>query len=339
MRDGKLGVCIVGCGDMGTKHAARWARLPEAEVVAVVDIARDRAEALARAYHLDTVHTDYRPTVTLPGVDVVSVCVPTSHHADVSIFAAEHGRHVLCEKPMALTLGQGKAMMAAARRHGIKLGLGFMRRHSPVVPVLREWLAAGNLGRPVLYHAIDTRKIRPKREMHDAEINGGPIVDMGVHLFDLWPAIFDSEPIAVFASGLKLGRDRPQLAHIQNIAYDTATIQVRYGSGDIGTFVVSWGLPPAVNPDNVPDQIMGPKGLARIVYGQAHQQADVLGENGVWETISSSRKDMYQLEIARFAEWVLKDRPFPATGEEGMASLRVALAALESARSGQVLSP
>lgn len=337
MKDGKLGVCVVGCGDMGTKHAERWARLQSAEIVSVADVARERAEALARAHGLDTYYTDYRPALELEGVDLVSVCVPTCSHPEISIFAAEHGRHVLCEKPIALTLGEAEAMIAAARRNRIKLGLGFMRRHSPVLHALRDMLAAGDLGRPVVYHASDGREIRPKLEMHDARANGGPIIDMGVHVFDLWSCIFSAEPVAVFAQGHKLAQGRPELAHIHDIAYDTATIQVRYSSGDVGTFAVSWGLPPGVNPDGVADQIMGPKGLARAFYALDHQQVDVMSEGESWDVAASSHEDMYEAEIARFAEWVLEDRPFPATGAEGLAALRVALAALESVETGQVV--
>jgi myo-inositol 2-dehydrogenase/D-chiro-inositol 1-dehydrogenase len=189
-----------------------------------------------------------------------------------------------------------------------------------------------------MYQATDAREIRPKREMHDVQANGGPIVDMGVHLFDQWRYLFDSEAVTVFAHGLKLAQHRPQLAHIHDIAYDTATIQVRHASGDVGTFVVCWGLPPAVNPEGLPDRIMGPKGLAQTFYGMAHQQVDVMREGGAWETVATSRKDMYQVEIARFAEWVLEDRPFPATGAEGLAALRVALAALESVETGRAAS-
>lgn len=338
MKDGKLGVCVVGCGDMGTKHAERWGTLPEARLVAVVDILQDRAEALARAHGLDAWYADYRRAVTLAEVDVVSVCVPTCSHPEVSIFAAEQGRHVLCEKPIALTLEEAEAMIRAARRNGVKLGLGLMRRHSPVLPVLRDWLAMGHLGRPLLYHASDVREIRPKREMHDAQANGGPIIDMGVHLFDLWSDIFDSEPVEVLAQGLKLARERRELVHIADIAYDTATILVRYASGDLGTFVVSWGLPPAVNPTPVPDQILGAKGMAQVVFATAHQQVEVMREGGTWDTVATSHEDMYQVEINRFAEWVLEDHPFPATGTDGLAALRVALAAVASADTGQSVS-
>lgn len=335
MKNAKLGVCVVGCGAMGTVHGECWRQVPEAQIVAVVDIEQDRAEKMARAHNLGTWYADYRAAVILDEVDVVSVCIPTSFHSDAAVLAASYGKHVISEKPIALTLRDADAMIDAARQNGVKLGVGFMRRHSPVLPELRKWLAEGQLGRPVMYHASDVRQIRPKLEMHDAHMNGGPVIDMGVHLFDLWTYIFDSEPVAVFAQGIKLAEHRPEIAHIQEIAYDTATILVRYASGDIGTFVVSWGLPPGVTPSPVPDQILGPEGAAQAMYAGSSQQVQVMREGRGWETLFTSDQNMYQLEIARFARCILEDRPFPATGEDGKAALRVALAALDSIKTGQ----
>jgi predicted dehydrogenase len=323
---------------MGTRHAACWNNLAEARVVAVVDIQEDRAEKLARAYGLTTWYTDYRAAVPLEDVDVVSVCVPTCLHPEVTIFSADRSRHVLSEKPIALTLEEADAMIEAAGRNGVKLGVGFMRRHSPILHVLREWLAAGNLGRPVMYHAADVRQVRPKREMHDVNANGGPVIDMGVHVFDLWRFIFDSEPVEVFAQGLCLASERKELGHIEQVAVDTASVVVRYASGDTGIFFVSWGLPPGVNPASAPDQILGPKGFVQVTYGAEDQNAQVMVEGGEWEPVAASEQNMYQRQIASFARAILADEPFLAPGEDGKAALRVALAALESIITGQAVS-
>lgn len=336
--NGPLGVCVVGCGDMGTRHAGCWSNLAEARVAAVVDINEDRAEKLARAHGLSTWYTDYRAAVSLEDVDVVSVCVPTCSHPEITIFSADQSKHVLSEKPIALTLEEADAMIEAAERNEVKLGVGFMRRHSPVLLALRDWLAAGNLGRPVMYHTADVRQLRPKREMHDVRANGGPVIDMGVHVFDLWHFIFDSKPVEVFAQALKLALERQELGHIENVAYDTATVAVRYASGDMGTFFVSWGLPPGVNPAGAPDQILGPKGLVQVTYGGANQSAQVMVEGGGWEPVAASEQNMYQRQIASFARAILKDEPFLAPGEDGKAALRVALAALESIRTCQAVS-
>jgi predicted dehydrogenase len=332
----KLGICIIGCGFMGGAHAQGWRSVPEAEVVAVVDLQAERAESMARQLDCEA-YSDYAEAIARPDVDVVSVCIPTYLHAEVSAAAAGLGKHVLCEKPIALTLDQADRMIAAAQKNRVKLGLGFMRRHSPVVDDLKTRLAAGEFGRPVLYLASDVRELRPKREMHDANVNGGPVIDMAVHLIDLWNTVFDSHPLSVSAQGLKIGAERPEINHIAEVAIDTATVLVKYESGDIGTFVVTWGLPLKVNPSQHHDQIYAPLGLAELYYAGNQQELRLMRENGAWQTLSISHQNMYTNQIQAFADWVLEDEPFPATGEDGKLALRVALAALESIQTGQTI--
>ena len=332
----KLGICIIGCGFMGQTHARGWAAVPEAQIIAVVDLSPERSQALARQFACDH-YTDFRDAIKLPDINVISVCVPTNLHAEVTIAAAGLGLHVLCEKPIALTLDHADEMIAAAQENQVKLGLGFMRRHSSVVADLKARLASGKMGRPVLYHASDVRELRPKRVMHDAKVNGGPVIDMAVHLIDLWNTIFDSSPVSVTAQGLTIGRARPEIAHIKDQAIDTATIVVKYASGDIGTFVVCWGLPSKVNPTQHHDQIFAPKGLSELYYAANKQELRLMRENGIWQTLSISHQDMYQNQIRSFADWVLNNEPFPATGADGKLALQVAQAALESIRTGQTI--
>ncbi len=340
MLDKTLGVCVVGAGAMGTLHATLWNRTPHAQVVAVVDSQSDRAKKLAHECELTHSYADYRKAIEQANVDVVSICVPTYLHPEIAIFAAEHGKHVLCEKPIALTVKDADAMIAAAERNKIQLTVGLMRRQSPVHSDLRTWLASGDLGRPVMYHSVDVREIRPKREMHDAQANGGPIIDMGVHLFDAWSYIFDSRPTQVYAQAHKLAEGRPELSHIKELAFDTATVVVHYASGDTGTFVVSWGLPPGANPEGTPDQIFGPKGMATVQYHRALQELRVLQEGNQWHTVSISECDLYQSEIQAFADLLLgtPDGTLPATAQDGKAALQVALAALESIATGEVVN-
>ena len=293
-----------------------------------VDIQPDRAERLAAACGLDRWYSDYREAVARDDVDVVSVCVPTSLHPAVTIFAAEHGKHILCEKPIALTVEAAQAMQAAAERNRVKLAVGFMRRYSPVLAELRA-LLANETGRPALYHAVDARELRPKREMHDPHANGGPVIDMGVHLFDLWSVIFDSQPVEVCAQGMALAQGRPEISHIPQAAVDTASIVVRYASGDVGSFVVTWGLPPKVTPPEGPDVLYAPKAAAQIRFGMNHQEVVLGEEGGTWRTAAVCDEDMYQREIASFARAILEDRPPVAGAEQGIAALRVALAVLE----------
>jgi myo-inositol 2-dehydrogenase / D-chiro-inositol 1-dehydrogenase len=333
----KLGICIVGCGYMGQIHANSWATVPEVEIVAVVDADESRADKLATQFKLDCFYTDYLDAIALPAVDVVSVCIPTNLHVEVTVAAAELGKHVLCEKPLTLTLADADQMIAAAAKNNVKLGVGFMRRHSAVVQELKEKLVAGEFGRPVLYNASDVRELRPKTVMHNAQVNGGPVIDMAVHLIDLWTTIFDSQPVSVAAQGLRIGQDRPEIEHIAEVAIDTATVLVKFESGDIGTFVVTWGLPAKVNPPQHKDQIYGPEGLGEANFNGNQQELQIMRSGGRWETISISHQNMYHNQAASYAKWILENQPFPTTGEAGKAALQVALAALESIQTGQTI--
>lgn len=334
MQNGKINVCIVGCGMMGTIHAESWRRLPFARVQAVVDILPDRAESLARLYGLQNWYTDYHQAICLPEIDAVSICIPTHLHAEAAVYAARQGKHVLCEKPVALQLDQARAMLAAAYEQQIKLGMGFMRRHSEVMSVLHGKLQSGMLGRPLFYQASDFREIRPKLEMHDTNANGGPVIDMAVHLFDTWAFLFESTPVEVMAYGQRLGKDRPELNSIANKAWDTASINVRYASGDLGIFHVSWGLPPGINPQPAPERVLGPRGLVEAAFSRTNQSARWLQEGGAWETIAQSDEDMYHREIASFASSILEETPLRASGEDGLRALLVARAAVESIETG-----
>ena len=333
----KFGVCIVGCGYMGTIHAERWANNPQAEIKAVVDIKTDRADKLAAVYKLDRYYTDYREAVTHPEVDIVSVCVPTVLHPEVTIAAARAGKHVLSEKPAALRTEYVDQMTAAAEENGVKLGFGFMRQHSPVVQDLTKRLAAGEFGRPVLYNASDVRELRPKKEMHDPDTNGGPVIDMAVHLINMWGTMFDSEPVSVAAQGLRIGKDRPEISHLKEAAIDTATVLIKFASGDIGTFVVTWGLPYKVNPPGREDQFYGPHGLGQVTYGNNKQELQIMRKKGAWETLSITHENMYQNQADHFIEWIQGQGSFPAQGKDGKAALKVALAALESIKTGETI--
>lgn len=332
----QLGITIIGAGQMGQVHAECWHNVPQATIVSVMDVDAARAQALAAQYGCRW-HSDYHPAIDQAAVDVVSVCAPTNLHPEITLFAAEHGKHVLCEKPIALALAAADRMIAAAHHNNVKLSIGQMRRHSAVLPVVRDWLRAGRLGRPVMYHGLWSADIRPKRAMHDARANGGPIIDMAVHYFDSWAYLFESRPLQVYAQGLKLAQDRPELAHISEIAYDTAAITVPYESGDIGSYVVSWGLPPGTDSVYLPDQLFCPQGLVQITTHWGRQEAQVMREGQAWQPIAVSKESMYQRQVVHFAECVLEDKPPLVTGEIGREALRVALAALEALETGRVV--
>ena len=339
MKVNTLGIAIVGAGMMGRYHAQAWASVPEARLVAVADSDQTRAQALASNLGLADWSTDYRQVVDRRDVDIISVCVPAYYHPEISIFAAEHGKHVLCEKPIALTIERAQAMIAAAKRNNIRLSIGFQLRQLRSTQELCRLLQVGSIGRPVMWVYSFTAPIRPKVAMHDLLTgNGGPVVDFCPHRFDLWAQAFASEATLVQAQGLTLAQGRPELAELKCLAPDTATISVRFASGDIGAISITWGLPPGVSGGSLAE-IWGSRGLIQAELDRLR----LLTEGGEEATFGPYGQDVMtdalRLQAQAFALAVLSGEEPPVTGEDGLEALRVSLAALRSIETGLSINP
>ncbi len=333
MSKGKVGVCVVGCGDMGTTHAKAWMRGEVGRVVAVADPDVARAQKLAAECGLDRAYSDCREAIPRPDVHVVSVCTPTCFHPSVSMFAMEQGKHVLCEKPIALTVADAERMIAASQARNLKLAVGFVLRFSPATELIARHLKDGSIGRPVMFRHAQVAEIRPKRAMHDRHQNNGPIVDTCCHNFDMWRVCFGAEPKRVTARGFTFGRNKPELAHLKELAVDTAAVIVEFAGGDLGVITISWGLPAGTRYPGGSD-ILGPDGIIRV-DGLAGL---TLVKGGKEEKIGDPSKALPDLHVAQttcFARAVTGGDPVKASGADGLAALKVSLAALESVETGK----
>ncbi len=325
-----LKAVVVGAGDMGSRHARHWAAAG-AHVLAVVDPDLARAAAAAR-------ETDARPLADLDAAlalqpDVVSVCTPTFLHAPTTIAALQAGAHVLCEKPAALTLADAFAMRDAAVSAGRELRIGFMRRFDPALDALQD--ATARSGRPLLAQATVTAGIRPKRLMHDAHANGGPIIDMCCHLFYVWGLLFDGQPSEVAARGYTFSDGKPEVAHIAHRALDSALITLTYPSGGVGQIQVSWGLPSGVAPVERHTYV-GPDGLVTVDWPDRIVRHDGRGEH-VW---THPGGDPWRDEIAAFHAELTAGAPQRVAGiDDGIDTLRTSLAVLRSVAEGRPTSP
>lgn len=327
-----LNVCVVGAGDMGTQHIKGWQKVPDVEVVAVCDTDEERARAAQEVYGVPRAYIDPEDALGHPGLDAVSVCIPTCWHRAVSEAAMRRGYHVLCEKPLAMTVEDGEAMLIAAEETGVKFALGFCKRFLPQVHKTRELVQNGAIGRPVMYRHTSGIQVRPKRWIMDKELGGGPIIDIACHYFDQWRVIFGSEPVRVVAMGLTLSKDSP-LMDTYDPQVDTCTILVEYNSGDVASYSVSWGLPEAVSSDTRED-VLGPQGIIRLEGFDTLMLVKAGNEKEVYEHLGA---DLLGTEIGAFAEAIRADKPVAATGEDGLIALRVSLAALRSIETGQTV--
>jgi len=189
-------VALVGCGAIGAVRAKAIVRSPHVTLAVACDVERARAEELAKPYGA-AAETDWRAAVTRDDVDLVIVSTATDLHAPVTIAAAEAGKHVLCEKPMARNPDECRAMIAACERAGVKLKTGFNHRYYPPVMAIRAAIDAGEIGEVRFVRAAIGHEGGPGfvgRWMTRYETaGGGTLVDNGIHILDLTRFLLESQ--------------------------------------------------------------------------------------------------------------------------------------------------
>ena len=182
---------IIGCGGIANgKHMPSLKKLENVEMVAFCDIIEERAVKAAKDFGTADakVYTDYKELLKDKTIDVVHVCTPNKEHSFITIDALEAGKHVMCEKPMAKTSEEAKAMLDAAKRTGKKLSIGYQNRQRPDVQYVKKVCANGELG-DIYYakaNAIRRRAVPTWGVfLNEEEQGGGPLIDIGTHALDI----------------------------------------------------------------------------------------------------------------------------------------------------------
>lgn len=185
----KLKVALIGAGGIATDvHIPAYRKVPEqVEIVAIADVAYDKAKAVAREHGIASVYDNYQSMLTETDIDAVSVCVPNKFHKDAAIAALEAGCHVLCEKPPAMNQEEAKEMEDAAVKSGKLLMYGFHYRFQSETQAAKRFIDAGEFGE--IYsgrvQAIRRRGIPGWGVFTNKELQGGgPLIDIGVHMLD-----------------------------------------------------------------------------------------------------------------------------------------------------------
>lgn len=346
---------LLGCGRFGWRHLEVLKRLAGVEVAVVADIDEPRARETARRFGVPSYTTDFYEAAAWPGVDAVDVCLPTHLHRDAVIAAAQNGRHVFCEKPLALRVEDAVEAVAACERAGVKLQVGFCRRFDNGWMAAAEVVRQGKLGRPVVWRHATGTSGAPQPWFFDRERGGGPFVDGAIHWYDFGRFVFgEVESVHASTRIMQPGRTAP----------DTGIVSVRFVSGDELQLMWSWGLPVNVRVDEL-HEVLGPEGAlsmrprvepgfdpARIAGDGLKVFDSVPHANGVdpgslgylWllrrdsaEPVVYQRNDMVEDELAAFVQAIREDREVAVGGREAIAALQVATAVLESGATGRVV--
>lgn len=326
-----LQVGLIGAGRIAQAHAATVAyRISNAQLAAVTDPISSAAEKIAAKFRIPTIAPDYQAILADPQIDAILICTPTDTHAAIMKAAARAGKHIFCEKPIALTLAATDDALQVVANCGVKLQLGFNRRFDANYARVRQAIVSGEIGTPQILHIISRDPAPPP--IAYVKTSGGIFLDMTIHDWDMARFLSGSEISEVYVQG-GVTVD-PAIGAAGDI--DTHVTLLRFANGLIGTI------------DN----------CRQAVYGY-DQRVEVLGTKGAIHTennypnnsvISGAESihrdlplnffmerylDAYAAEVAAFVDAVANDKPTPVNGHDGRMALLVGLAAVKSYQEGR----
>ncbi len=327
-------VGLLGTGFIGQTHAQAYSALPDAELVAVADIDRAAADKAARDTGARALY-DIESLLASDDIDLVDICLPTFLHEQCVIGAAQRGKHVLCEKPIALDLAQVDRMITALVKADVYAMVAQVIRFWPEYVAIRQQLRDGTLG--------DTRYIRAARLAEapawsswfsDPELSGGAVLDLHIHDLDFVYSLL-GRPSSLFATGIQSSAG----------AWDTITTTLDYGTAK--AIVEATYMMPEGFPFEMGFRLLGTEGAAEYrfrVGGQVDERASAASELMLYRNGQAPKplpckdEDAYQAEIDYFIHCVqTQTPPTVATFAQAREVLEIALAARTSAETGQVV--
>jgi predicted dehydrogenase len=332
-------VALVGCGNIATKgHLPAYAKMPHASIVAVCD-KDDRLVTAAAELTGATAYADLGKLLAAEDVDVVDICTPPVTHAPLAIQAMDAGKHVLCEKPIAHSLEDADAMIASADANGVKLMIGQTRRFDHRYVAVKEEITSGRLGRPVYIRRAERQFLPfPADAWYwDPAVGGGVILDVGIHTLDLLRWLFQQEPVEIRTAAQSV-RSAAQEAG----SYDHAMITVVFDGGGLGFAEASWAHPDAYGAGLYASlDVLGTEG--KLAYSDQDSNpmlvfdATTGAELPRYFSLMSSTEYAFEAEIASFLDYVGTGQEPVITPGDARTALAMALAALESAVTGEAV--
>ncbi|MCM3786280.1 Gfo/Idh/MocA family oxidoreductase [Neobacillus mesonae] len=335
----KIKVAVFGCGAIAERrHIPEYAANEQVELVAFADPKIERAEKMAETYG-GKGYASYEELLSNEEVDAVSVCTPNYLHASMAIAAANAGKHVLVEKPMACTAEEGEQMIEAAKKNGVFLMVGHNQRLMPPHVKAKELLESGKLGK-VLTFRTSFGHPGPEAWSVDGadswffrkeEAIMGAMGDLGVHKSDFIRYLLNDEVSEVAGFIGTLHKEGTEVD-------DNATCILRMKSGAVGTLVASWTQYKGGDNSTV---LWCENGVMKIGTVEGDEVIVEL-TNGTVETykvgaMATNEKQVPSGVIDAFVESIVTNTPPSISGEEGLKSLNVILAAFESQKTGQII--
>lgn len=348
----KIKIAVIGCGNISGMHLDAYQKNPDTEIYALCDIEKKQADKRGEQYGVPEArrYLDCETMLKeLPEIDAVSVCTWNSAHARCAIAALNAGKHVLCEKPMAVSAGEAQRMLDAARKSGKLLMIGFVRRFGNDCALLQELIDHDQLGE--IYYAKTTylrRNGNPGGWFGDrSRSGGGPLIDLGVHVIDLARYLMGNpKPVSVYGATFQKLFNRPDIK--QTYSYqsvsasdhdicdveDAATALIRFDNGSVISVEASFTL--NLEKDRGTIEFFGTKAGAKL-DPELHLYSSL---NGYMTNINFtaptalSFDGLFANEINHFVSCVKDGIPCRNPAEDGVAIMKILDGIYESARTG-----
>jgi myo-inositol 2-dehydrogenase/D-chiro-inositol 1-dehydrogenase len=321
-----ISIGVIGAGRIGQVHAGHLKhRIPGVKLAAISDIFKDAAVKLAGELDVPTAYKDHRRILEDKSIQAVAICSSTDTHARFIIEAAQAGKHIFCEKPIAHNLADIDRALNAVDQAGVNLQIGFNRRFDPNFKKVRDVVASGGIGTPNIMHIISRDPQPPPIEY--IKVSGGIFLDQTIHDFDMARFLIDSEVDEIYATGGVMVD--PAIGEAGDI--DTAVIILRYQNGVIGTIDNSrravYGYDQRV-------EVFGSGGS--VMVSNNKPDTSVLSDgSGVHESLPlfffmDRYIDSYINEMTVFVDCVRNGETPPVTGIDGRIPVVMGIAAKKS---------
>ena len=323
MVNSKIGICLIGAGRAGMIHANNYKnKVNGAYMAAVVDILEDSAKSAAQELEIAKYYTDYKKILTDDEVKAVIVVSPTNLHKGIVIDCANAGKHIFCEKPMAMNTHECDEMIRACEANRVKLQIGFMRRYDESFMRAKEMIGSGVIGDIVMIRSSTRGPSKPRPWMYDIKKSNGILAEINSHDIDCIRWLADSEIKTIYAIG---GNYRnKEIAELYPDYYDNLVMNGVFENGVQysidGAAYVQYGYDAKV-------EIVGTKGVLQIGRSDAQFLKCTTVEHGTstpfinsWTTLF---KDAYLEEDSHFIDCILNDKTPKVTGLDGKMAVKI----------------
>jgi UDP-N-acetylglucosamine 3-dehydrogenase len=329
-----LKAAVIGVGSIGQHHARVYRELDDVKLVGVVDNSPQTAAKIGARFNVPF-YTDLNTLLDEQKPDLMSVSVPTSLHFEVGLKLIERGVHLLIEKPIASTLEQGEQLIDCARQKGLVLAVGHVERFNPAVMEMRRRLKEGMAGRIYKIHA---QRLGPyPSRIHDT----GVVIDLATHDIDLMRYLLQENVTRLYAETLQsINTDRE----------DMFNALIRFQSGAVGVLDVNWITPTKIRRLTV----TGARGMfvCDLLTQELFFYENETGPSR-WDTLSVlrgvtegniigiriERHEPLAVELKDFVSAVRDNKQPTVTGWDGLETLRLAIALMQSGTNVELIIP